>query len=40
MAKKSPPRPKSTKNLPPGLAAYWAKRGVGKAKPKATKKKK
>lgn len=28
MAKRKPPRPKSTANLPPGLAAYWAKRGV------------
>jgi hypothetical protein len=28
VAKKGPPTPKSTKNMPPGLAAYWKKRGV------------
>jgi hypothetical protein len=26
--KRTPPAPKSTKNMPPGLAAYWKKRGV------------
>lgn len=28
MAKRTPPRPASTANLPKGLAAYWAKKGV------------
>lgn len=28
MAKRKPPRPKSTANLPPGLAKYWAAKGV------------
>lgn len=27
--KRTAPTPRSTKNLPPGLAAYWKKRGVG-----------
>jgi hypothetical protein len=26
--KRTMPTPKSTKNMPPGLAAYWKKRGV------------
>jgi hypothetical protein len=48
MAKKSPPRPKSTANLPPGLAKYWAAKGVpskapagsSSSKTSSTKKKK
>jgi hypothetical protein len=28
VAKRQPPRPKSTAGLPPSLAAYWAKKGV------------
>lgn len=28
MAKRSPPRPKSTANLPPGLKKFWAAKGV------------
>jgi len=26
--KRTPPTPKSTKNMPAGLKAYWKKRGV------------
>ena len=26
--KRTPPTPKSTKNMPPGLAAYWKRKGV------------
>jgi hypothetical protein len=29
-SKRTPPTPKSTKGMPPGLAAYWAKKRGGK----------
>jgi hypothetical protein len=29
-SKRTPPRPKHTRNLPPGLARYWAAKGVPK----------
>jgi hypothetical protein len=28
MAKRPPPKPKSTAGMPPSLAAYWRKQGV------------
>jgi hypothetical protein len=36
--KKSPPKPKSTKNMPAGLKKYWASKGVGSAKKSKSKK--